>query len=83
MAVLKPQVQGLFKLCITVQCHERLTPLYFLALTLILWTKRAGQSQIFRLLSGWMKVHQVPYVMFETTSQFFFELFMTLQCHER
>ena len=57
MSVLKPQDQGLFKFCITVQCHE--------------------------LLSGWVQIQQSPYVMFETTSQFFFELCITFQCHER
>ena len=57
--------------------------LYFLSQTLILWTKRAHRSEIFRLLSGWVKIHQIPYGMFETASQFFFTLFITLQCHEK
>ena len=34
--------------------------LYFLSQTLILWTKRAHRSEIFRLLSGWVKIHQIP-----------------------
>ena len=55
----------------------------FLSQTFILWTKRAHRSEIFRLLSGWVKMHQIPYVMFETTSQFLFKLFITLQCHEK
>ena len=55
----------------------------FLYQTFILWTKRAYQSEIFRLLSGWVKIHQSPYVMFETTSQFFFKLFITLLCHKK
>ena len=37
-----------------------LCSLYFLSQTLILWTKRAHHSEIFRLLSGWVKVHQIP-----------------------
>ena len=57
--------------------------LYFLSQTFILWTKRAHRSEIFRLLSGWVKIQQIPSVMFETTSQFFFKLFITLQCHEK
>ena len=36
----------------------------------MLWTKRAHLKEIFRLLSGWVKIHQVPHVMFEITSQF-------------
>ena len=35
----------------------------------ILWTKRAHRSEIFRLLSGWVKIHQIPQVIFETTGQ--------------
>ena len=34
--------------------------LYFLSQTLILWTKIAHRSEIFRLLSGWVKIHQIP-----------------------
>ena len=37
-----------------------LCSLYFLSQTLILWTKRAHRSEIFRLLSGWVKIHQIP-----------------------
>ena len=55
----------------------------FLSQNFILWTKRAHRSEIFRPLSGCVKMHQIPYVMFETASQFFFELFITLQCHEK
>ena len=44
---------------------------FFLSEAFILWTKRARQSEIFKLLSGWVKIHQIPYVIFKTTSQFF------------
>ena len=37
-----------------------LCSLYFLSQTLILWTKRAHRSEIFRLLSDWVKIHQIP-----------------------
>ena len=50
----------------------KITPLYFFSSNLILWTKTAHQSEIFRLLSGWVRTHQIPHVIFETTSQFFF-----------
>ena len=37
------------------------------------------------LLSGWVKIHKIPHgmVLFETTSQFFKKIRITLQCHER
>ena len=49
----------------------------------ILWTKITHRSEIFGLLSGWVKIYKIPHVIFETTSQFFFKLCITLQCHER
>ena len=36
----------------------------------IVWTKIAHRSEIFRLLSGWVKIHQIPQVIFETKSSF-------------
>ena len=68
MPVLKPQGQGLFKFCITA---VKDSSLYF------------EQKAIFRLLNGWVKIHQIPYIMFETTSQFFFKICIALQCRER
>ena len=50
----------------------KITPLYFF----LLWTKSNFQN-------GRVKIHQSPYVMFETTSQCFFKLCITLQCHEK
>ena len=49
----------------------------------IVWAKRAHWKEIFSLLSSWVKIHQIPHVRFETTSQFFFKLYITLQCYER
>ena len=59
------------------------SPLYFLSQNFILWTKTAHRNEIFRLLSGLVKLYQIPYVMFGTTSQFLFKLFINLQCHEK
>ena len=56
---------------------------FFLAQTSYTLDKIVHQSEIFGLLSGWVKLHQIPHVIFETTSQFFFKLCITLQCHER
>ena len=55
----------------------KITPLY-----LYTFDKKSPSSEIFRLSSGWVKIQQILYVMFETTSQFFFKLCITLQCHE-
>ena len=34
-------------------------------------------------MTGWVKIHQVPHVIFEIKSYFFCKLFITLQSHER
>ena len=47
------------------------------------WTKRAHWKEIFRLLCGWVKIQQIPHAILEITSQFFFKLCITFQCHER
>ena len=37
----------------------------------IFWIKKSCRREIFGLVSNWMKIHQILYVIFETTSQFF------------
>ena len=49
----------------------KISPLcVFLSQTFILLIKRAHWSEIFKLSSDWVKIYQIPYVIFETTSQF-------------
>ena len=55
----------------------------FFSLNIIVWTSKAHRSDIFRLLSGCVKIHQIYHVINEITSQFFFKLCITLPCHER
>ena len=47
----------------------------------MLWTKQAHQSAIFRLATAHMKINQIPYVIFQTTREFFFKYYITLQSH--
>ena len=49
----------------------------------ILWTKRAHRSEIFRLFSSWVEIHQISHIILETKSQFFFNLCITFQYHEK
>ena len=44
----------------------------FVAQTLYTLNKRAHRKEIFRLLSGWVKIHQIPHVIFKTTNLGFF-----------
>ena len=59
------------------------TSVYFLSQPFIFWTKRACRREILKFLGDLVKIHQIPYVMFESNSQFFFKLCITLQYHER
>ena len=65
MPFLKAKGQGLFKFCIIIQCYERL---FFGLKSRILWTKRSHRIEISKLLSGWVKIYQIPHVTFEPTS---------------
>ena len=43
---------------------------FFLLRPYIVSTKRTHRSKIFRILSGWVKIYQLPHVIFETTFSF-------------
>ena len=50
----------------------------------MLWTKRAHQCTIFRLLGALMtKAHLIPHAIFKATRLGFFEFCITVQYHER
>ena len=54
----------------------KITLLYFFSSNLYTLDKKQ--------FSEWLsEIHEIPCVMFETTSQFLFKLCITLQCHER
>ena len=55
----------------------------FVSSNLIYFRQMALRNEILGLLIGWGKIHKTPHVILETTSQFFFRLCITLQCHER
>ena len=57
----------------------KITPLYFYSSNLLHFGKRAHSKDIFRLLRGWVKIHQIHHVIFEIRSQFFFKHYITPQ----
>ena len=76
--------QFLFKFCITLQCHERYLLYTFLAPTTYTLFKSSPLKENFlRLPSAVVKISHIPHVIFQTTSQFFFKFYITLQCHEK
>ena len=57
----------------------KITSLYFFNSNLIYsGEKEPNEVKFLRLLGGWVKIHQIPYVIFETKSQFFFKICNTL-----
>ena len=69
--------QFFFKLCIIYQCHER-----YLFCTFSSKTLYAIKVQIIRLSTARMKTNQIPYVIFQDTSQSSFKFYITFQCHD-
>ena len=62
----------------------KITPLYFLAqTTYILLKRRLLKWKFLRHLSAQVKVCQIPYANFETTSRFLSKFFIPLQFRER
>ena len=47
------------------------------------WQKYPIKVQIFRFFTAQVKIHQISHVIFQTKSEFFFKLWITVQCHER
>ena len=74
------KVYSIFALLVSVMKYNSsvffyLKPIYF--------EQKEAVEVKFSDLSGWGKIQQIPYIMFETTNQFFIKLCIALQCHER
>ena len=41
------------------------------------------EVQIFRFPTARVKIHRSPHVIIQTKNEFFFKVWITLQCHER
>ena len=61
----------------------KITPLYFFTSNLICFGQKEPVEVKFSDLSGRVKIHEISHAIFETKSQFFFKLCVTLHCHEK
>ena len=76
-------IQFFFKICITLQCRERRLLYTFVAQTIYtLVTRRQLKHNFVGLSSAWVKICEVLYVSFKTTSQFLFNFCIILHCHD-
>ena len=82
-AILETTRSGFIQTLHHYSVSQKITPLFFLAQTSYTLDKNSPLKWHFWTLSGWVRIHQIPHVIFETTSQFFFKLCITLQCHGR
>ena len=41
------------------------------------------KGQIFRIFTAQIKIHQISHVIFQAKGEFFFKLWITVQCHEK
>ena len=76
--------QFLSKFCISLQFHERLFLCTFLAQAIYTLLKRSPlKGKFLRLSSARLKLYQIPYANFETTTRFLSKFCIPLQFHER
>ena len=76
------KIQFFFKIWINLECYD-ITPLYFLRSNIIYFRRKQHMKvQIFSLATARIKLHQIPYVIFRTQSQFLFIFCITFHCHE-
>ena len=85
MSVLKWQVNSLsnFALFFLVMTHNSFVKFKVMSYHLYFGQKDPIKVPILTLSSALVKICQVSQVFFQTTSQFFFKICKTLQCHER
>ena len=55
---------------------------FFISIFICFGQKNSVKVQIFRLSTASMKINQIPYVIFQATSQFSFKFCNTFQCHD-
>ena len=73
----------LFKIFISLHCHKRKLHCTFVAQAVYtLVTRRQLKQNFFSLSSARVKICEVPYVNFKTTSQFLFNFRIILHCHD-
>ena len=71
---LKPQGQGFSNFASLFSVMTDNSSVSFQLKPQILWTKITHWSEVFGLLSCWVKIQQILHVIFETISQYFFKL---------
>ena len=73
----------LFKIFISLHCHKRKLLCTFVAQAVYTLVTRCQLKQnFFSLSSARVKICEVPYVNFKTTSQFLFNFRIILHCHD-
>ena len=83
MSFLKAQVSFPSNVASIFSAIKHNSPILFLAQTLYTLFKRSPlKCKFLRFLSAWVKIRQIPHVIFESTSQFSFKCCINIQCHQ-
>ena len=84
MSILKPRVSFSSNFASFFIAMKHNSSAFFHLNLFMLWTKTKHpiKVQIFRLSTACMKISQIPYVIFQATSQFYFKFCISLQCHD-
>ena len=84
MSFLKAQVTFPSNVASIFSAIKHNTPILFLAQTLYtLFNRSPLMCKFLRFQSAWVKIHQIPHVNFELTSQFLFIFCIILHCHDK
>ena len=74
--------QFLLQFCIFFIVMTNSSPVSFKLIHFLLWFEKNPKDQILRLSSALAKISQIPYVIFESKSQFSFKFCINIQCHQ-
>ena len=83
MSVLKWQVNSSWNFALFFISMTHNSSGNFKVVPFLLWRKGSHQSPILTLSSALVKICRISQVFFQTTSQFFFKICISLQCYER
>ena len=83
MSFLKSQVSFPSNVASIFSAIKQNSSILFLAQTLYTLFKRSPlKCKFLRFSSAWVKIRQIPHVIFESTSQFSFKCCINIQCHQ-
>ena len=82
MSFLEPRVSFSFNFASLFSARKHNSSVFFHLNFICFGQKDLIKVQIFRLSTAYMKINQIPCVIFQATCQFSFEICINIQCHD-